>query len=176
MGNFSVNHYTRIEVAPSQAEITYVLDLAEIPAFEMLRDWRLVATSPQSELQAKAAEQARIWLRGLDFHAGRNSVALQPKFVAASIQLTDGAGGLSTARITSTMRLDGLRGSLEFEDHNFPDRAGWKEIVIRSSNGAGIARASQGDADRGQALESYPADPTAAPPQDLRASVEWRTV
>ena len=69
------------------------------------------------------------------------------------------------------MRLERVKDTLEFEDHNFPERAGWKEIVI---GGAGIVKASQSDVDRSKALTEYPADPTLAPPQDLRASVEWR--
>jgi len=77
------------------------------------------------------------------------------------------------ARVVSILRIEGVTGQLEFEDKNFPERAGWKEIVI---GGSGILKASQGDVDRSKALTEYPADPTAAPPQDLRASVEWQTV
>src|SRR5262249_31778839 len=34
-------------------------------------------------------------------------------------------------------------------------------------------QATQSDQDRSQALTAYPQDPTIAPPQDLRAAVEW---
>ena len=37
----------------------------------------------------------------------------------------------------------------------------------------GQLRATAGDTDRSQELTAYPADPTVAPPQDLRASVDW---
>jgi hypothetical protein len=39
MGNFSVNHYTRIAVGARDANLLYVLDLAEIPTFEIARIW-----------------------------------------------------------------------------------------------------------------------------------------
>jgi ABC-type nickel/cobalt efflux system permease component RcnA len=67
-------------------------------------------------------------------------------------------------------------GSVDFEDHNFPDRAGWKEIVVRRGKGAQLVKASQGDTEISKALTEYPPDPTKAPPQDLRASVEWKAI
>ena len=172
MGNFSVSHYTRLEVSAKGVEVTYALDLAEVPTYTLLRDWKLDAKSPQADLEAKAAEQAREWARGLEFQA--DGKAITPKFVRTEIKLSDGAGGLSVARITSTFELPAIKSPLSFEDRNFPDRAGWKEIVIHSGAGAEILRASQGDVERSNALTEYPADPTSAPPQDLRASVEWR--
>src|ERR1041385_603072 len=39
MGNFSVNHYARIEPDAHGAHIRYVLDLAEIPTFELFQQW-----------------------------------------------------------------------------------------------------------------------------------------
>ncbi len=170
MGNFSVSHYTRIELSTQGADITYVLDLAEVPAFEMLRDWKLDAASPPAALEAKAAEQAQQWIKRLDFRSGGKPVT--PKFLSAAIKLSEGTDRLPMARIASTLRIEGVHGQLEFEDRNFPERAGWKEIVIRAGGGAQIVQASQGDNDRSKALTEYS---TTAPPQDLRASVEWQT-
>jgi nickel/cobalt exporter len=172
MGNFSVSHYTRLEVSAKGVEMTYALDLAEVPTYTLLRDWKLDAKSPQADLEAKAAEQAQEWSRGLEVIAGGKPVGL--KFVRSEVKLSDGAGGLSVARITTVFELPSVKSPLAFEDHNFPDRAGWKEIVIRSGAGAEIVKASHGDVDRSKALTEYPADPTSAPPQDLRASVDWK--
>ena len=36
MGNFSVNHYAKLQPSPNGVELEYVLDLAEIPTFETL--------------------------------------------------------------------------------------------------------------------------------------------
>ncbi|HLH42421.1 MAG TPA: hypothetical protein VKV74_05520, partial [Bryobacteraceae bacterium] len=171
MGNFSVSHYTRLEVSRTRVEVTYVLDLAEVPTYILLRDWKLDAKSPQPQLESKAAEQARQWAEGLEFEAGGRKV--EPAFVRAEIKLSDGAGGLAVARIASILELKNVRAPLTFEDRNYPERAGWKEIVIRSGAGASIVKASHGEEERSKALTEYPADPTAAPPQDLRASVDW---
>jgi len=171
MGNFSVSHYSRIEVSGLGTEIRYVLDLAEIPSFELLQQWGLSADSPRDQLDRKAEAQAREWVRNLAIEYGGRSVV--PRFEGVALAIAKGAGGAPVMRFTSMLKLAAAAGSLSYEDHNYPARAGWKEIVIASGPGASIERASQNDVDRSQALTAYPADPTVAPPQDLRASVDW---
>jgi len=162
MGNFSVSHYTRLEVSAKGVEVTYILDLANVPGYLLLRDWKS-ANGPHT-----AAEQAQIWAKGLEFRAGGKVVT--PQFVSADIR----DGMPDAVKITSTFRLQGAASPLQFEDHNYPDRFGWKEIVIRSGPGAEIVTASQGSTDRSNALAAYPPDAMTAAPQDLRASVDWR--
>ncbi len=171
MGNFSVSHYARIEVNGAGAEIRYVLDLAEIPSFQLLQQWGLNADSRRDLLDRKAEAQAREWVRNLAIECDGRAVS--PRFEGATLAMTPGAGGSPVMRITSTLKLAVSVGSLSYEDRNFPDRAGWKEVVIAAGQGASIDRASQDDTDRSNALTAYPADPTVAPPQDLKASVEW---
>ncbi len=33
LGNFTINHYSRIELSPERLRVRYVLDMAEIPTF-----------------------------------------------------------------------------------------------------------------------------------------------
>jgi ABC-type nickel/cobalt efflux system permease component RcnA len=174
MGNFSVNHYTRLTPTPKGVEVRYVLDLAEVPTYTLLRDWKLDAKSPQAELDAKATEQAQSWAANLQFHAALK--VFTPKLRKASAKITDGAGGLYVARVEMTFDVPDATSPLEYEDRNFEDRAGWKEIVIRAGEGVQIIKASQGSEDASKELTAYPDNPTLAPPQDLRASVEWRVV
>src|ERR1700761_6718983 len=70
MGNFSVNHYARILPHEGGANISYVIDLAEIPTFELLQKWNLGATSPQAELENRAVAEARGWVRNLNVTVG----------------------------------------------------------------------------------------------------------
>jgi nickel/cobalt exporter len=173
MGNFSVSHYSRIELQPQGVAIRYVLDLAEIPTFQLLQQWKLEAGSSQPELERRAAGQAQEWVRNLKIAS--NGRRLAPRFEGASLVLDKGAGGLPIVRITAELRTDAAPGKLTYDDGNYPDRAGWKEIVVVAGGDAFIQRASPADADRSQALTAYPQDPQVAPPQDLRAAVEWRT-
>ena len=172
MGNFSVSHYAAFEMTSQGENLQYVLDLAEIPTVEMLRDWKLERTSARAELEQKAAAQAREWAAQLQITV--NGKRQHPAFERAAFVIADGAGNLPIMRITSYLHIDAAPGSLEYEDPNFAGRAGWKEILIRGGTGAAIESASQGSEDRSKALTEYPQDPTIAPPQDLRASIEWR--
>ncbi len=171
MGNFSVNHYSKIEVTDHGLKLEYVLDLAEIPTLDLLRNWHLDGDSPRVDLDRKAAEQAREWLSNLKIVS--NGTAVRPQFQSASLVIADGAGNLPIVRIATTARLNAPAGNLVFEDLNFPDRSGWKEIVITSSHGATLTKASQTSTDLSKALTDYPPDPTLAPPQDLRAELTW---
>jgi nickel/cobalt transporter (NicO) family protein len=157
MGPFSVSHYTRLEVSAQGVEVTYILDLAEVPTYILLRD----------------GKPAHEWTKGLEFRAGGEPV--EPRSVRAAMQTSAGADGQSTLRITSTFELPGAKSPLQFEDHNFPDRFGWKEIVIRAKAGVQIVTASQDSTDQSRALTDYPTgDVVPGGGQDLRASVDWR--
>ncbi len=173
MGNFSVNHYTRIEVTARGAQLRYVLDLAEIPTLELLRTWNIDRNAPQSELEAHGTAQAREWLKYLRISVDGHPA--QAIFESAKVTIADGAGNLPILRTDIAARVDDARsGTLELEDQNFPERAGWKEIVIDSGTGVSLVKASQSGKDLSKALTEYPPDPTVAPPQDLRAELEWR--
>jgi len=171
MGNFCVNHYARIEPGTQGVEILYVLDLAEIPAFELLQKWNLTGAREPGEIERHAALETRQWVRSLAISAGGRSV--EPKIESTAVATADGAGGMQVMRVNIRLRLPVAAGKLEYEDRNYAGRAGWKEIVIRAGQGAALETATQRDQDRSQALTAYPQEPTVAPPQDLRASVEW---
>jgi nickel/cobalt transporter (NicO) family protein len=170
LGNFSVNHYMRFEPGPRGIEMNYVMDLAEIPTFELLREWGLERNSPPAEIERKASEQARFWMRNLSLRV--DGKPDQPVLEATDAVFADGAGNLPIIRITAKLLLKETSGRLEYEDLNYEGRAGWKEIVI-AANHAQLKNPSQGDRDRSQALTAYPPDPMVAPPQDLRAEFQW---
>ncbi|PYT26186.1 MAG: hypothetical protein DMG58_22920, partial [Acidobacteria bacterium] len=169
MGNFSVSHYARIQPGGQGVEILYVLDLAEIPTFELLQKWNLTGGRAPGEIERHAGLEARQWVRNLAISAGGRSV--EPKIESIAAALADGAGGKQVMRVNIRLRLPVAAGKLEYEDRNYAGRAGWKEIVISAGQGAALETATQRDQDRSQALTAYPQNPTVAPPQDLRASV-----
>jgi ABC-type nickel/cobalt efflux system permease component RcnA len=173
MGNFSVSHYSRIELQSDRVSIRYVLDLAEIPTFQLLQEWKLDAQSPREVLERRAAAQAREWTRNLKLES--SGERLTPRFERASLVLDKGAGGLPILRITSELEAPATPGKWTYADSNYPDRAGWKEIVIAAGKDTAVASASPAGADRSHALTAYPQDAQLAPPQDLRASMEWRS-
>jgi ABC-type nickel/cobalt efflux system permease component RcnA len=171
LGNLSVNHYARLEPEAKGVEVTYVLDLAEIPSFESIESWGVAKDAPKDVLQAKAAEQARVWVSDLVFT--ENGKLLTPEIESTELEVQDGAGNLPVFRVTMKLHVDGAGGRFEFEDRNYAKRAGWREIVIRPGAGADVAKASNGDAELSQGLTKFPEDLTRAP-RDTRAWLEWR--
>jgi ABC-type nickel/cobalt efflux system permease component RcnA len=160
MGNFSVSHYTKLQTTADGVNVVYALDLAEIPTFELLREWKLERDAPRAALEKRANAQAREWLRHLMFVVnGKRATA---RFDSAQLAIADGAGNLPILRITTKAHVAARGGGLHYEDGNYAGRAGWKEIV------AGTGR------DITHGLTQYPSDPTVAPPQDLRADLKLK--
>jgi ABC-type nickel/cobalt efflux system permease component RcnA len=163
----------RLDPGPHGLEMTYAIDLAEIPTFELLRDWGLTAASPRDQIERRGAEQAQAWMRKLSLRV--DDAQVEPIFESAEVAIADGAGNLPVMRITARMKVAAAAGRVEYEDHNFDGRAGWKEIVVDASH-ARLFSSSQSDQDRSHALTAYPPDPLSAPPQDLRAEFVWAPV
>ncbi|MEO8597451.1 MAG: hypothetical protein ABI759_29305 [Candidatus Solibacter sp.] len=154
MGNFSVNHFARLEPQPHGMAIHYVLDLAEIPTFEWFQQW-----GPGANAQQQALEQARLWAANLAVTA--NGKPAKVTVVRAQVKLSEGAGNMQVARIEADLRVDAALGAFTYEDRNYQGRSGWKEIV------------TPGGKSRSAELTAYPQDPMLAPPQDLQAAFSW---
>jgi nickel/cobalt transporter (NicO) family protein len=173
MGNFSVNHYSRLYFNEKGLQLTYVLDLAEIPTFQLLGSWQ-ADSKDQTALDAKTRQQAAEWVSNLTLRQGEKRIPWGVKSVAA--KTSDGAGGMAVLRIAITAEANVAAGAVTYEDANFPGRAGWKEIVIESSDRAVLHSASPAGKDLSGALTFYRTDPSVNPPQDVTASVEWAPV
>jgi nickel/cobalt transporter (NicO) family protein len=174
MGNLSVNHYARLEPGAKGLEVTYVLDLAELPTFELTQAWNVARDARKDVLEAKAREQAREWVKQLTFT--EDGKALTPLIESTDLAIVDGAGNLPVFRITTKLHVPAAGGRVEYADGNYATRAGWREVVIKTGGGAEISRASNGDTDLSDGLTSYPQDPTKAPPQNTTAWLEWKPV
>ena len=162
LGNFTVNRYARVEISAGVARVYYVLDEAEIPAFQ---DRDAVASDPV----AFADRRARAIASGLSLVIDGTPVSL----VAAARQLTQpmGQGGLHTLRLA--VRYDatlpagsGARHAM-FADTNEPDRVGWREIVVVARGDAAIEQSNAPARDQSDELRHYPTDLIRSP-VDLR--------
>lgn len=148
-----------------------MLDFAEIPTFELLQQWKVDAKDSVA-LQQRATREATGWLRNLSIEDNGKDVSPVLRTVQVTVQ--DGAGGMPIMRVTLTLSMALQAGAVEYTDANYPGRTGWKEIVIRQGRGVNIVRASNGNRDLSNALSQYPADASILPPQDLRATLEWK--
>jgi nickel/cobalt exporter len=116
LGNFTINRFSRVEVAGPRVYVHYVLDLAEIPTFQ-------AGTIDAPGLARRIARGAELTV------AGRRAPLVPVDWALAH---PSGAGGLKTTRFEVILRGPLLRGRSEvgYRDRNYADRIGWKEIVV----------------------------------------------
>jgi len=177
MGNFSINHYSKIKIGQKSVEILYLVDMAEIPTYQEIRDFDL-APKPDDPSASRYLDHHEPSLRaGLLLESDGQPVQLET--LSRVLTFADGAGGLPTMKIGFVFRgkLEGIAGAhkLSYADNNFPGRAGWKEIVVLGDQ-AVIVTSSAPIVDRSQELTNYSSDALNSPPQQLSASVNYRTL
>jgi nickel/cobalt transporter (NicO) family protein len=178
LGNFTINRYARVEVYRDAIQVHYAVDMAEIPTFQLLGDLdsNHDGTPQQSELDAYAAQENAVLAGNLTLTAGGQKLDLSA--LDTSIQLLPGQGGLQVTRLAVVYEaripatLNG-RTAITFSDNNFNDRAGWKEIVVRASEGARLQVDQALTVDRSDALRSYPAETLESAPNDREVEFAW---
>ncbi|MCA1646257.1 MAG: sulfite exporter TauE/SafE family protein [Chloroflexi bacterium] len=156
LGNFTVNHYARVEPAGDRVHIVYVLDMAEIPTFQ---EKPRIDPNP-AVYAAQRAEEIRQNLQ-LTLNGTVAPLTLEQQ----SLSFPEGAGGLQTLRLEATYAADlhntdvGVTVELAFRDDNDPTRIGWREIVARpGAAGTEIQQASVPQQDTTNELRQYPQD------------------
>src|SRR5262245_6934574 len=180
LGNFSISHYTGIQIAQDSIELRYVLDMAEIPTFQELQDTGLTPEVEHPRVQGYLAQKTEVLKTGLLLEVNGQSLTLQ--VVSSEILFPPGAGGLPTLKLGVVYRtpLDPAQAdtmySLHYRDGNFPGRAGWQEIIARTSSDITLIRSSVPDTDRSRALTDYPTNLLNSPPQVLEAQMLFRQV
>ncbi len=137
LGNFTVNRFSRVEVAGPRVYVQYVLDLAEIPTFQAGH--------------IDAPRFARRIARGAQLTVNGRRVRLVP--VEWALAHPQGAGGLKTTRFEVILGGPTLGGRSEitYRDTNYADRIGWKEIVVGDTPS------------RSHELRAYPKDLLSSP-------------
>lgn len=176
MGNFSVNRYAKITVCQRSVELRYLIDMAEIPTFQEMRQFSFVAKTEDPSTSAYLAREEPLLKEGLILQNDLQPVHLE--MVSREVVFADGAGGLPTMKLIFVFRgaLDVPAGIHQFSyrDNNFPGRAGWKEIV-GGSDGPTILDSSAATSDRSGELSNYSSDPLNSPPQQLFADIRYRS-
>jgi len=163
LGNFTINHYAAIETKPAGLTVAYVLDMAEIPTFQE------IGRLDEAGMARHMAERLGEWSHGLRVTEDGAAVPLSMR--AARVACLPGAGGLPILRVEEDLSASFAGGRrpvrVVYQDANFPERVGWKEIVI---TGQGIEASSAPAIDRGSnRLRAYPADLLKSPPNDVAA-------
>jgi nickel/cobalt exporter len=143
LGNFSVNRYSGIEVSGNRIYVHYVLDLAEIPAY-------------QERKRVLRQGFARDLARGLELRLDGRRAPL--RLLDSKREVRPGAGGLKTLRFAAVYETPARGSRLAYRDTNFASRLGWREVVIRAERDAQVESASVPSTSSSAALTAYPRD------------------
>jgi ABC-type nickel/cobalt efflux system permease component RcnA len=176
MGNFSINHYSKIKIGEKSIDILYLIDMAEIPTYQEIRESGFTAKAADPNLAQYLNQQEKFLGAGLVLTNDGQAVPLEP--ISHQVVFADGAGGLPTMKMEFSFRgvvraTTGIH-NLSYTDDNFPGRAGWKEIVVLSGSSA-ILQNSASIVDRSNELTNYSSDVLNSPPQQLSAAVRYQT-
>jgi len=175
MGNFSINHYSKIRIERRSVEIRYLIDMAEIPTFQETRQFEVTPTAGDPNASRYLERQEQLLKEGLSLES--DGQAVQLKSISRQVTFAEGAGGLPTMKLAFTFRgkLEAGAGAhkLSYFDNNFPGRAGWKELVVLGE-GVTILDSSAPATDRSQELTNYSSDALNSPPQQVAALVDFR--
>ena len=159
LGNFSINHQSKVSISDDRVDVRYLLDQAEIPTVQE-------RGVPRAELLERKLGEVE---RGLTLRVDGKPVELRT-VGAPKLAFPPGSGGLKTTRLEVRLRAAVDRPErVALTDGTFADRVGWKAIVSAPGEGTAVrTQAPSGDPTNG--LRSYPDDLLNSPLNTRRAS------
>src|SRR5688572_6639392 len=124
LGNFTINHFAGLHVAQQEITVDYVLDMAEIPAFQ-----EIALVDANGNGQPDAAETATYHTAKCesirsDLNLSVNGQSATLALSSSTIEFPPGAGGLLTLRLNcifSTSLTDEAT-NISFTDNSYPER------------------------------------------------------
>src|SRR5208283_2040370 len=77
MGNFSINHYAKIKIGQESIEVRYLVDMAEIPTFQEIRQFNIIPKADDPSASLYLDKQEQILKQGLSLESDRQTVRLE---------------------------------------------------------------------------------------------------
>lgn len=177
LGNFTVNTYSGVRIQPDRVVIDMVVDMAEIPAFQVHGkiDTNSDGTISDPEAKAYATTACAAAATKASLSVGGRSASLRVS--SGDVTFPPGAAGLSTLRLTCALVADTgeLRSEQQvvFRNTNYIDRVGWREITAVGDRTTVVASNVKGSSTSNR-LTAYPADLLSSPLDERSATVRAR--
>ncbi|HLO15527.1 MAG TPA: sulfite exporter TauE/SafE family protein [Anaerolineales bacterium] len=134
LGNFTINHYAGLQVSRDAIAVDFVLDMAEIPAFQEIQTFDANGNGQADAIEAETYHAGKCRSLQPNLSLLLNNKPLDLTLASSSVAFPAGAGGLPTLRLTCEFKASianaGQMTSLSFADHSYSERIGWREIVV----------------------------------------------
>lgn len=181
LGNFTINHFARIQLERERVGIHYVVDMAEISTFQELQviDTDGDGKASSAEINAYLERVTPQYANGIMLTEDGSRITLQT--ITKKVTTLPRAGELPTLRVECdfagavTTKNSSLPHRLSFEDTNHRERLGWREIVVAPAAGVAVFNSSAFGNTVTDELRAYPQDMLAAPLDERTAQLSWTT-
>ena len=162
LGNFTINRYSRLEVAADSVQLFYVLDMAEIPAHQERTAIDTNHDDLISEAEADVYLTRQVAALQENIHLTLNGTPAQWTLVKHELTFPPGQADLPTVRLVvqwvSALAENDTPLQAEYQDDNYVDRIGWREVVVQAASGATLLESSVPAQDVSDELRNYPSD------------------
>ena len=161
LGNFTINRYNGLTVAPAWTHVDRVVDMAELPTVQARQemDTNRDGAVANDEAAAWATSTCAAAPSTLTLNVAGQPAALRPTGVGMTF--APGQAGLQTLRLACTYISEhpavAAGTTIAFDDASYPNRVGWREVVVAGSATqlTGADAFISGSSDR---LRSYPTE------------------
>jgi nickel/cobalt transporter (NicO) family protein len=138
LGNFTINQYSGLQVSREGVDVDYVLDMAEIPAFQTINrmDTNHNRKPDPAEIQGYPEAKCKEVTSHLSLKLDQQPLPLAIKH--STLEFPPGVGGLATLRLTCALEgkasLVSAHQAIAFENSLYPERLGWQEITVAAQD------------------------------------------
>jgi len=177
LGNFTTNTAAAIVVGPDSLDVTYVVDLAEIPALQAVQRADADGNDALDDAESRRyrTQQCVTLAEGLQLEADGTRMPLTVE--RSELAFRPGQAGLDTLRLTCALRaaLPSSEGEtvLTLSDTNLANRVGWREITA-IGQGMTLLDSNVPTTSSSAQLTAYPQDQLQSPLDQRSATLRVR--
>lgn len=162
LGNFTVNRYSKIELDAKQAHLLYIIDMAEIPTHQERTQMDVNGDAQISQAEQDQYLATQVAILQSNAHLRIDGAPLAWKAETSQLEFHDGQANLPilrlTARYVAPLPASSAALQAEYQDDNFTDRIGWREVIVRPLAGATLLKSSVPAQDLSNELRAYPSN------------------
>lgn len=173
LGQYTINHYAKIETGLNRVTIRYVVDLAELAAFPEVQTADVDHDGTLSEAETKAHLERIVpqFIASIGLTANGQPIPLHA--TGQKLLLQPGTANLPTLRIECDFEgVVAVQAATRFHfaDNNHAGRQGWREVVVSPAPGITVFDSTAFGNGITDELKAYPEDLLLAPLNERAAN------